>query len=80
MTQFKCEALNCTLSQESCGKRWLKAESIKVNCNGKLSVNKQRFLVCKGCSIGKKNAKQVDDEYDPRFRLRAKGTILPKSA
>lgn len=74
---FRCERLNCTLSKEACGKRWLKAEEIDLT--KKVSVTKQLYLVCKDCPIGQKNSKEAGD-YDATFpaRVPAFMVVLPK--
>lgn len=76
MNHFRCKQLNCTLSEEACGKRWLKAEAIDLT-RKRIGVSKQPYLVCRSCSLGQKNSKEVG-EYDVTFPSRVPARISPK--
>jgi len=58
----KCEKLNCTISEESCGKRYINADALDLTKRS-VGAYKHVYIICVGCPVGAVNAGLVPTDY-----------------
>ena len=64
---FHCSPLNSYLLKSSCGKRWLRAETIEVRDDG-VCADMMAYMPCRKCKTGEKNSSLVDASTLTRVR------------